>query len=121
MMIQSNLFLNHQEIRWEQAGDGIQRQILGYDDKLMVVKVKFDQGSIGTVHNHPHSQATYVESGVFEMTIGGTTKIIKQGDSYYVPPYTDHGVLCIESGCLIDSFSPARWDFLQNNHHHYSL
>ena len=42
------------DIQWEYAGDGIVRQIMGYDEHLMMVKVKFDQGAIGTLHQHPH-------------------------------------------------------------------
>lgn len=58
------------DIQWEYAGDGIVRQIMGYDEHLMMVKVKFNQGAIGTLHQHPHAQSTYVASGCFEVTIG---------------------------------------------------
>ena len=58
------------DIQWEYAGDGIVRQIMGYDEHLMMVKVKFNQGAIGTLHQHPHTQSTYVASGCFEVTIG---------------------------------------------------
>ena len=57
------------DIQWEYAGDGIVRQIMGYDEHLMMVKVKFNQGAIGTLHQHPHTQSTYVASGCFEVTI----------------------------------------------------
>ena len=40
------------DIQWEYAGDGIVRQIMGYDEHLMMVKVKFNQGAIGTLHQH---------------------------------------------------------------------
>jgi len=29
-----------------------------------------------------------------------------------VPPHVVHGVVCLEAGMLIDSFNPARADFL---------
>jgi quercetin dioxygenase-like cupin family protein len=54
-----------------------------------------------------------VESGIFDMTIGGETKRIKTGDGYYVKPNVLHGVLCIAPGVLIDVFSPLREDFLK--------
>ena len=57
------------DIQWEYAGDGIVRQIMGYDEHLMMVKVKFNQGAVGTLHQHPHTQSTYVASGCFEVTI----------------------------------------------------
>ena len=112
-MIQSNEFQFEQEIPWEDVGNGITRQIFGYDEKVMLVKAKFVKGGVGTVHQHPHSQVTYVDSGVFEMTIGDVKKIIRKGDGYYVPPNVLHGCVCLEAGMLIDSFSPHREDFLK--------
>lgn len=120
-MIQSNLFQNEQESGWEVTGPGVQRQVLGYDDKLMLVKVKFEKGGVGEAHSHPHAQASYVESGSFEMTIGDTKKIINKGDGYYVPPYTVHGCVCLEEGMLVDSFSPCRWDFIETDSEKYAL
>ena len=64
------------------------------------------------MHQHVHSQVTYVESGVFEMNIGGEKKVLRAGDGYYVPPNVLHGCVCKEPGMLIDAFSPHREDFL---------
>src|SRR5678816_3315849 len=111
---QSHVFQIGNEITWENAGPGIQRQVFGYDDKIMLVKVKFEKGAVGSLHQHFHSQATYVESGVFELTIGDQKKILNKGDGYYVPPQVIHGCICIEPGLLIDVFSPLREDFLQS-------
>jgi quercetin dioxygenase-like cupin family protein len=78
----------------------------------MLVKAKFEAGAVGTLHEHYHSQVTYVESGVFEMTIGEEKRTIRKGDGYYVPPHVTHGCVCREPGVLIDVFSPHREDFL---------
>jgi quercetin dioxygenase-like cupin family protein len=120
-MILSTLFQEGSHTQWQDADTGIQRQILGYDEKLMLVKVKFEAGSIGKMHNHAHAQSTYVESGAFEMTIGEIKKIIRAGDGFYVPPYTEHECFCIEPGVLIDSFSPCRWDFLPSDYYQVTL
>ncbi|MEO8111142.1 MAG: cupin domain-containing protein [Ginsengibacter sp.] len=111
-MLQSDIFQIENEIEWEDKGNGIQRQVFGYDDKIMLVKVKFEKGAIGELHKHYHTQVTYVESGVFQMLIGDEKKIIKKGDGYYVPPNEMHGVICLEAGMLIDVFTPLREDFL---------
>lgn len=110
--MQSNLFQFDSETPWEDLGNGIQRQIYGYDKQIMLVKAKFETGAVGALHEHYHSQVTYVESGVFEMTIGDEKKIIKKGDGYYVPPHAVHGCVCLEPGVLIDVFSPHREDFI---------
>lgn len=110
--MQSKEFQFENETPWEDAAEGIKRQLYGYDDKIMLVKAKFEKGAVGALHQHHHSQVTYVDSGVFEMTIGDEKKIIKKGDGYYVPPHVMHGCVCIEPGMLIDVFSPLREDFL---------
>ena len=111
-MLQGTLFQIDAEIPWEDLGNGIKRQCYGYSEKVMLVKVKFESGAVGQLHEHHHTQVTYVESGIFEMTIGKEKKIIKKGDGYYVPPHEVHGCICLEPGMLIDVFSPYREDFL---------
>jgi quercetin dioxygenase-like cupin family protein len=111
-MLQSKEFQFENDTPWQDLGNGIHRQIYGYDDKIMLVKARFEAGAVGTLHEHYHSQVTYVESGVFEMTIGDEKKIIKKGDGYYVPPHVVHGCVCIEPGLLVDVFSPHREDFI---------
>src|SRR5882757_7879994 len=120
-MIQSDIFQFDETADWKPVGDSVQRQVFGYDDKVMLVKVKFEQGGCGQLHSHAHSQVTYVESGIFEMTIGDTKKIINKGDGYYAPPFTVHGCVCIEEGMLIDAFAPCRWEFIDCDHQRYTL
>ncbi len=96
----------------EDLGDGITRQILGYGPEIMIVKVWFDEGAVGQVHAHRHCQSTYVESGRFEVFIDGEERVLKAGDSFCIAPHLDHGAVCLDPGVLIDTFSPAREDFL---------
>lgn len=96
----------------ETVGAGIKRQILGYDDSLMVVRVQFEEGAEGYVHAHPHAQVSYVESGEFDVIVDGVTRALRPGDSFYVQPNLDHGAVCRKAGVLLDVFSPAREDFL---------
>ena len=110
----SKEFLIGDDIEWETVAEGVQRQIMGYDDKIMLVNVKFDKGGIGAMHEHYHSQVTYVVSGSFELTIGDETKVLNAGDAFYIPPHVMHGATCLEAGVLIDVFSPIREDFMQN-------
>ncbi len=97
---------------WEDMGDGVTRQIMGWDKHIMMVKVKFKKGAIGTPHQHFHSQTTYCNSGKFEFTINGDKQVINPGDGLYIEPNVVHGAVCLEEGMLIDVFSPAREDFL---------
>lgn len=113
MKTRSETFQIASEMPWENPGPGITRQIMAYDGQLMMVKVVFEKGAVGTMHEHYHSQATYVVSGKFELTIGDEKRILTAGDGYYVAPDELHGCICLEAGVLIDTFSPVRADFLK--------
>ena len=106
-------FIEDSSIEWETVGEGITRKILGYDANLMIVKVKFEQGAIGTLHQHYHAQMTHIQGGAFEVEIGGVKKILKDGDGFYATPNVIHGVVCLEPGMLIDVFNPMREDFIK--------
>jgi quercetin dioxygenase-like cupin family protein len=109
--VQSKPFFIADEEKIYTAGEGITRQFVGYDNSIMMVKVMFEKGAVGMQHAHVHAQTTYVVSGVFEMTIGDETKILKAGDGFYTEPDIMHGCVCLEAGMLIDVFSPIREDF----------
>ena len=92
---------------------GVTRKILCYSDELMMCKKKKKKGSKGNFHHHEHLQITYVAEGSFEFTIGGETKVVKKGDSVYMPSDVEHGVTALEDGKLVDVFNPMRQDFLK--------
>jgi quercetin dioxygenase-like cupin family protein len=110
--MRSSSFQFNQHVPWEDLGNGIHRQLFGYNETIMMVKVRFEKGAVGELHSHVHTQVSYVESGSFEMTIGDEKKVIKTGDGFYVHPNILHGTVCLEPGVLIDVFSPLREDFL---------
>lgn len=113
MKTRSETFIYEKDKVWEPAGEGVTRQIMGYDGQVMLVKVKFEKGAIGTAHTHYHTQTTYVASGKFEFTIGDEKKIVVAGDGLYMEPDVLHGCVCLEPGVLIDCFAPMRADFLK--------
>ena len=44
MKTRSKTFILEKEKAWEPAGEGVVRQIMGYDGQVMLVKVKFETG-----------------------------------------------------------------------------
>ena len=109
----TKLFINGEDMSWEEVGVNVKRKIMAYNDNLMLVKVAFNTGGIGAVHQHYHTQITHVESGLFEIEINGEKQTLKSGDSFFIPPNVPHGAVCLEAGVLIDTFSPMREDFLK--------
>lgn len=91
---------------------GSTRRVVLELPELMLVEFVFEKGGIGALHSHPHVQSSYIAEGVFDVTIDGVTERIAAGGAYIVPSGLVHGVVAIEAGRLIDSFTPRRDDFL---------
>jgi quercetin dioxygenase-like cupin family protein len=111
----SEKFILTQEMEWEELGSGVFRKFLGWDNQVMMVKVKFRKGAEGSPHQHFHTQTTYCAKGKFEFIIGDEKKIVSEGDGVYIEPNLMHGAVCLEEGILIDVFSPVREDFLDGS------
>lgn len=92
--------------------EGVERRVLAHGGKLMGVEFRFKKGAIGALHSHPHEQIGYIASGSFEVTMDGKIEILKAGDTYYVPPNVEHGVVALEDSVVFDAFTPHREDFL---------
>jgi quercetin dioxygenase-like cupin family protein len=108
----NSFFQSEADIAWEPTEPGVKRKIMAYGEDLMIVRVVFEAGAVGKAHQHPHRQASYVESGVFDVTIDGRTQRLRAGDTFFVPADLVHGVTAVEAGQLIDSFTPMRSEFL---------
>ena len=100
------------DVAFRDLGGGVSRRVLAYTPQLMIVEVKFEQGSEGSVHTHPHCQNTYVRSGRFRFNVDGEAVEVGPGDTLAFPPDIPHGTLCLEAGTLLDIFAPMREDFV---------
>ena len=108
----TDIFVRDVDLPWLLVAPGVTRKILAYDARIMLVRVAFETGAVGAAHSHPHVQCSLVECGVFDVTIAGRTERLRAGDSFIVPANAPHGVVAIETGKLLDSFTPAREDFI---------
>lgn len=104
------------QLQSENVKPGLTRQVMCYNDDIMLVKVIFGEDMVGqrpAPHSHPHSQSSYILSGKFELHCGDTVQILSAGDSFYAAPNVPHEAYCLEPGIIIDGFSPVREDFLK--------
>ena len=102
----------HADSEAQSGGEGVTRRVLAYTDGLMCVENTFRKGAVGKLHSHPHTQITYVVSGVFSFTIDGETHIVRPGDTLLKTDSVVHGCVCEEAGILLDIFNPMREDFV---------
>lgn len=91
---------------------GVTREVLADLPEMMMVSFRFEAGSEGALHSHPHVQSTHCRSGRFRFTLGAQQFEVGAGDSFLIPSGETHGCLCLEAGELIDCFTPRRADFL---------
>lgn len=97
---------------WIEVAPGNRRAVLSERPELMLVAFSFDEGAVGALHSHPHTQVSYVAEGAFDVTVDGVTTRLEQGGSFIVAPNLVHGVVALTKGLLIDAFTPRRDDFL---------
>ena len=71
---QSDVFILDRNLDWQDLGNGVRRKLLGYNGAVMMARIEFQAGAVGTEHRHPHIQCSMVESGVFDITISGRTE-----------------------------------------------
>jgi quercetin dioxygenase-like cupin family protein len=91
---------------------GLTRQVLAYNDKLMLVRHLMDKGWVGARHSHPHEQLVYVVRGHLEFRSGTeTTFEARTGDSFVVPGGIEHQAQAIEESEVLDVFTPSREDY----------
>ena len=105
-------FLSGSEAKFQDLSGSVKRKVLVHNEDIMMVEVHFEQDGVGSVHSHPHQQATYILSGSFEFENDGEKRIVKQGDSLLFASGVKHGVVCLQAGVVLDVFTPARKDFL---------
>ena len=111
-MPETKMFAQADATPWTEIAPGNRRRVLVHTPELMQVEFAFAEGAVGALHSHPHVQSSYVAEGRFEVTIDGRTETLGPGSSFIVPSNLVHGVKALEAGRLIDSFTPARADFL---------
>jgi quercetin dioxygenase-like cupin family protein len=94
--------------------DGASRRVLAYGDELMLVRFDFLAGTTSLMHSHPHEQVGYVVSGEIDFVMQGQATVrLHAGGSYYVPPNVRHNVITYAPTVLLDAFTPARKDFIE--------
>ena len=106
------------EIEGEVVAAGVTRKVLAYCEKAMCVVNEFEEGAIGSIHNHPHTQITFVAEGRFRFTIGDEVKEVGKGDTLCKQNEVRHGCVCLEKGVLVDFFTPMREDFIRQSFEH---
>lgn len=107
------MYVENKEVALTDLGGGVVRKVLAYSENIMSVELHFDKGAVGAKHSHPHEQIGYIISGsLLYQEAGKEDKVLVTGDTYYVEPDVEHGVVALEETMLLDIFTPMRKDFV---------
>jgi quercetin dioxygenase-like cupin family protein len=90
---------------------GLSRQVLAYNEKIMLVRHSMEKGWVGARHSHPHEQLVYILRGHIQFTAGGGTLDACTGDSFVVPGGVEHQARALEESEVLDVFTPFRDDY----------
>ncbi len=90
---------------------GLVRQVLAYDDQLMLVRHFFAADWVGARHAHPHEQLVYVVKGAIRVDIAGESFEAHAGDSFVVPGGVEHQAFALQPSEVLDVFTPIREDY----------
>jgi len=104
--------VHRDEMTAVQALPGLVRRVLAHSAALMLVENTIAAGTVLPVHQHPHEQILYVQSGQLRLECEGQERCMPTGDSCAIPGGVAHGVTAITDLVVLDIFAPAREDFL---------
>jgi quercetin dioxygenase-like cupin family protein len=93
------------------VGDGIRFQPV-WGRHVLLNWVHFEPHRQLPDHQHIEEQLGTIIRGTIELTIGGVTRLMHEGDVYVIPPNVRHAGRTFDEGCVaLDIFSPPRSDF----------
>jgi quercetin dioxygenase-like cupin family protein len=92
---------------------GMRRQVLAYNQNVMLVRHHFQKKWKGTTHSHPHEQLVYVVTGRMQFNGDGDTIELCTGDSIVVKGNIEHQATALEDSEVLDVFAPYREDYAQ--------
>lgn len=92
---------------------GLTRQVLAYNENLMLVRHLMEKGWVGARHSHPHEQLVYVIRGHLRFTGGDRTFNAPTGYSFVVPSGVEHQASALENSEVLDVFTPFREDYAE--------
>lgn len=90
---------------------GVIVRILTDGDRITLVEVDMEPGSVVSMHTHENEQTGTLLSGRLEFEIGGETIDLKPGDAWMIPANVPHEARAIEHCLINECFSPPREDW----------
>jgi quercetin dioxygenase-like cupin family protein len=103
-------FLNLSERPKSEPVDGFTLKFV-HSDTMTAAFWNIRAGAVMPEHSHPHEQIAVLLDGEFELTLGGETSVLEEGDVAIIPSGVPHSGRAISRCRMCDAFHPRRDDF----------
>jgi quercetin dioxygenase-like cupin family protein len=105
-------FYNRNELPSKEVLPGITLRSV-YLENAMMTFFDLQPGARIPAHKHEHEQISYVVKGTLKMTVGGETKLMREGDIAVVPANVEHAAeVGDEPTFALDAWHPVREDYI---------
>ena len=91
---------------------GITRRTVAHGNMMYQMLATLAAGSQMPAHSHPQEQIVHILEGKMRLIVEGVPHELSAGDSYYLASNVPHGVETLSATRVLDTFSPARTDYL---------
>ena len=105
-----NIFQNINDINEFEVAPGITGKMI-HTDKMTLATFDISKGAKLPEHQHIHEQTSCIQSGQFQFTVNGETKVVSAGDYIVIAPNTPHSAVALTDCKVIDVFVPCREDY----------
>jgi quercetin dioxygenase-like cupin family protein len=92
--------------------DGIYGQV-HHSDHMTHAHISIAADIMLPEHHHPHEQWSHLLEGEIEFIVGGEKRLMKAGETAYIPGNVPHSGRTITACKLIDVFNPVREDWIE--------
>jgi quercetin dioxygenase-like cupin family protein len=100
---------------WIEICPGIRRRTHAHGSTMYQMMAHLAAGSRMPEHSHPQEQIVHILSGRMKLVVEGIPHELQTGDSFYLTSHVPHGVETIEETRVLDTFSPTRDDYLEQD------
>jgi quercetin dioxygenase-like cupin family protein len=104
--------VSERENPWIEIAPGIKRRTIAVGASMYQMRAELTAGSRLPEHSHFQEQIAHVVKGRMKLIVAGVPHELRAGDAFYLASNVPHGVETIEDTTVIDTFSPAREDYL---------
>ena len=95
----------------EEMNPHLSRRVI-HTQNMTIARLHLTKGGVVPEHHHINEQVAFVVSGALKFIIAGVPQELRAGQCVVLPPDVPHSVEVLEDSDVIDTFAPARADWI---------